>query len=108
MTTYDFHNDIPTKIQEQIEKILEGEAKLMALAEQRHVNMEDIEKGIRAANGGTFFTDNGYDNVVYGAYLLGRKDQAFAIYVGLLGVELTQQMLDRACIKLGITQRKLN
>jgi hypothetical protein len=47
-------------------------------------------------------------DVIMAGYCIGRKDQAIATFVDLVGKEKVQELYQSVCIELGLEPKRLN
>ena len=98
------------KLKQQLEIVLEGDAKNRAYAQQCGVNVEQIEDGIHKllAQKIVFGSGDQIADMIMAAYTVGRIEQFYATLQGLIGPDELKSWVNQTCIKLGLQTRQLN
>jgi hypothetical protein len=101
--------DLESKIRRQLAAVLAGEAGLVAEAHKHDINIDRIEEKIKdcLADKKMFGYDDVLD-VINCGYIIGRRDQAIATFVDLVGKEKVQELYQSVCIELGLEPKRLN
>jgi predicted nucleic acid-binding protein len=101
--------DLESKIRRQLAAILAGEATLLEQAHANSINVERVEEQIRRliTEKKVFGSDDIMD-VIMAGYCIGRKDQAIASFVDLIGKEKVQELYHSVCVELGLEPKRLN
>jgi hypothetical protein len=101
--------DLEAKIRRQLAAILAGETGLLEQAHNASIDVERVEAQIRRLieERRVFGSDDVMD-VIMAGYCIGRKDQAIATFVDLVGKEKVQELYQSVCIELGLEPKRLN